>query len=87
MEVFLLLASRIITKFLLPKEPDDGTNDGIRQKSSARSDDLALLFMVEMRGIEPMSEKKAVRVSPGAECLLNFPWRERTHAHYAAVAS
>ena len=52
MEVFLLLASHIIKKFLLPKEPDDGTNDGIRQKSSARSDDLALLFMVEMRGIE-----------------------------------
>ena len=48
---------------------------------------LRRFLVVEMRGIEPLSEKKAVRVSPGAECLLNFPQCERTHALYTLVAS
>ena len=48
-----------------------------------------LIALLALSGvvIEPLSEKKAVRVSPGAVCLLNFPWRERTHARYALVAS
>ena len=42
---------------------------------------------MELTGVEPVSEKKSVRVSPGAVCLLNFPWRGRTHTRYALVAS
>ena len=43
--------------------------------------------MVELTGVEPVSEKKSVRVSPGAVCLLNFPWCGRAHTHYTLVAS
>ena len=56
-------------------------------KSSVDSCESTLLFVVELTGVEPVSEKKSVRVSPGAVCLLNFPWCGRTHAHYTAVAS
>lgn len=56
-------------------------------KKAAGSIEADGLLLVEMRGIEPLSEKKAVRVSPGALCLLNFPQHERTHALYALVAS
>ena len=45
------------------------------------------VLVVELTGVEPVSEKKSVRVSPGAVCLLNFPRCERTHTHYTAVAS
>ena len=44
-------------------------------------------FFMELMGVEPMSERKSVRVSPGAACLLNFPWRGRIRTHYALVAS
>ena len=44
------------------------------------------LFM-ELMGVEPMSEKKLVRVSPGAVCLLDFPWCGRAYTHYTLVAS
>ena len=43
--------------------------------------------MVELMGVEPMSEKKLVRVSPGAVCLLDFPWCGRAYTHYTLVAS
>ena len=42
---------------------------------------------VDLTGVEPVSEKKSVRVSPGAVCLLNFPWCGRAHTHYTLVAS
>ncbi len=46
-----------------------------------------MLHLVELTGVEPVSEKKSVRVSPGAVYLLGFPRRGRIHTHYALVAS
>lgn len=43
--------------------------------------------MVELTGVEPVSEKKAVRVSPGAVHLLKFPQCERVHTLDTLVAS
>ena len=43
--------------------------------------------MVEATGVEPVSEKKAVRVSPGAVHLLKFPQCERVHTLDTLVAS
>ena len=43
--------------------------------------------MVELTGVEPVSEKKAVRVSPGAVHLLRFPQCERVHTLDTLVAS
>ena len=43
--------------------------------------------MVEATGVEPVSEKKAVRVSPGAVHLLKFPQCERVHTRETLVAS
>lgn len=45
------------------------------------------VLVVELTGVEPVSEKKSVRVSPGAVCLLDFPWCGRAHTHYTLVAS
>ena len=44
-------------------------------------------LMVELTGVEPVSEKKAVRVSPGAVHLLKFPQCERVHTLDTLVAS
>ena len=44
-------------------------------------------FVVELTGVEPVSEKKAVRVSPGAVHLLKFPQCERVHTLDTLVAS
>ena len=43
--------------------------------------------LVELTGVEPVSEKKAVRVSPGAVHLLKFPQCERVHTLDTLVAS
>ena len=43
--------------------------------------------MVELTGVKPVSEKKAVRVSPGAVHLLKFPQCERVHTLDTLVAS
>ena len=40
------------------------------KKNSVYSNESTLFFMVELTGVEPVSEKKSVRVSPGAVCLL-----------------
>ena len=59
----------------------------LESKSSVNSCESTLLFMAELTGVEPVSEKKSVRVSPGAVCLLDFPWCGRAHTHYTLVAS
>jgi len=59
----------------------------IRNNASQRRLSSDLHNMVELTGVEPVSEKKSVRVSPGAVCLLNFPWCGRAHTHYTLVAS
>ena len=46
-----------------------------------------LHYLVELTGVEPVSEKKAVRVSPGAVHLLKFPQCERVHTLDTLVAS
>ena len=58
-----------------------------KNKNSVYSNESTLFFMVELTGVEPVSEKKSVRVSPGAVCLLDFPWCGRAHTHYTLVAS
>ena len=59
----------------------------LTNKKHEDSDESTRFFVVELMGVEPMSERKSVRVSPGAACLLNFPWRGRIRTHYALVAS
>ena len=59
----------------------------IRNNASQRRLSSDLHNMVELTGVEPVSEKKSVRVSPGAVCLLKFPWCGRAHTHYTLVAS
>ena len=44
-------------------------------------------ILVELTGVEPVSEMKAVRVSPGAVHLLKFPQCERVHTLDTLVAS
>ena len=47
-------------------------------KTTKKSPDLkrsGLFFVVETRGIEPLSESTSTRISPGAVCLLEFPPR------------
>ena len=36
--------------------------------------------MVEMRGVEPLSENRSISFSPGGDCLLCFLFRARTDA-------
>ena len=57
------------------------------QTLSHRESGSSTNCMVELTGVEPVSEKKSVRVSPGAVCLLNFPWCGRAHTYYTLVAS
>ena len=59
----------------------------LQNKSTVDFNESTVLFMVELTGVEPVSEKKSVRVSPGAVCLLDFPWCGRAHTHYTLVAS
>ena len=58
-----------------------------QNKNSVYSNESTLFFMVELTGVEPVSEKKAVRVSPGAVHLLKFPQCERVHTLDTLVAS
>ena len=57
------------------------------QSKNTRRGTAGAFILVELTGVEPVSEKKSVRVSPGAVCLLNFPWCGRAHTHYTLVAS
>ncbi len=47
----------------------------------------SLLFMVEMRGIEPLSEGNLTRLSPSAVCYLNSLIRAGTNTLPESVAS
>ncbi len=58
-----------------------------QNKNAVDFNESTAFFMVELTGVEPVSEKKSVRVSPGAVCLLDFPWCGRAHTHYTLVAS
>ena len=57
------------------------------RKSSHTKQGSDLRSMVELTGVEPVSEKKAVRVSPGVVHLLKFPQCERVHTLGTLVAS
>ena len=59
----------------------------LQNKNTVDFNESTVLFVVELTGVEPVSEKKSVRVSPGAVCLLGFPWCGRAHTHYTLVAS
>lgn len=59
----------------------------IRNNASRRRMCSDLHTLVELTGVEPVSEKKAVRVSPGAVHLLKFPQCERVHTLDTLVAS
>lgn len=54
---------------------------------STRRGTAGAFILVELTGVEPVSEKKAVRVSPGAVHLLKFPQCERVHTLDTLVAS
>ena len=63
-----------------------------QQKQQIRTHDQSAkgsdyIVLVELTGVEPVSEKKAVRVSPGAVHLLKFPQCERVHTLDTLVAS
>lgn len=57
------------------------------QNKSTRRGTAGAFVLVELTGVEPVSEKKAVRVSPGAVHLLRFPQCERVHTLDTLVAS
>ncbi len=57
------------------------------QNKNTRRGTAGAFIMVELTGVEPVSEKKAVRVSPGAVHLLKFPQCERVHTLDTLVAS
>ena len=57
------------------------------QNKSTRRGTAGAFILVELTGVEPVSEKKAVRVSPGAVHLLKFPQCERVHTLDTLVAS
>lgn len=57
------------------------------QNKNTRRGTAGAFILVELTGVEPVSEKKAVRVSPGAVHLLKFPQCERVHTLDTLVAS
>ena len=57
------------------------------QNKNTRRGTAGAFILVELTGVEPVSEKKAVRVSPGAVHLLRFPQCERVHTLDTLVAS
>ena len=58
-----------------------------QQNKNTRRGTAGAFILVELTGVEPVSEKKAVRVSPGAVHLLNFPPCERVYTLVTLVAS
>ena len=58
-----------------------------QQNKNTRRGTAGAFILVELTGVEPVSEKKAVRVSPGAVHLLKFPQCERVHTLDTLVAS
>lgn len=64
-----------------------GYKSGYSTKNRRKNLRFYVDFSMELMGVEPMSEKKLVRVSPGAVCLLDFPWCGRAYTHYTLVAS
>ena len=57
------------------------------QNKNTRRGTAGAFILVELTGVEPVAEKKAVRVSPGAVHLLKFPQCERVHTLDTLVAS
>ena len=57
------------------------------QNKNTRRGTAGAFILVELTGVEPVSEKKSVRVSPGAVHLLKFPQCERVHTLDTLVAS
>ena len=47
---------------------------------------IAVLFLMEARGVEPLSENPTPRASPSAVCVLGFPsWDfRRQNSHYGS---
>ena len=60
-----------------------GGRGSIRQiyRNNKREAEASLLLLVDLRGIEPLSENLLIQLSPGAEYLLTlFPHRAGTQA-------
>ena len=55
----------------LPKT-ESGATDTLGYANNKREAEASLLLLVDLRGVEPLSENLLIQLSPGAGCLLGL---------------